>query len=116
MTKYIIVARILRLLPPAVPIPTFLLESLQVQFRVETRLNDATAILYCYGSIHAQEALALADAVVPLLLRQTTIILNLGGSNELTLEGWARLCFCIITCAALSAVSGYAISPPVSRM
>jgi len=70
-----------------VPIPKFLLETVRVQFRVETTFTDATAILYCYGNIHAQEALALADAVVPLLLRRTTIILNWAGVKRVDTGG-----------------------------
>jgi anti-anti-sigma factor len=91
MSKYTIAARMLRLLPPAVPIPKFLLETLQVQFRVEATFTDATAILYCYGRIHAQEALALADAVIPLLLRRTTIILNLAGVKRVDTGGLGTL-------------------------
>ncbi len=87
MSKYTITARMLRLLP----IPKFLLESSQAQFRVETAFTDASAILYCSGRIHAQEALALADAVVPLLLRRTTIILNLAGAKRVDTGGLGTL-------------------------
>jgi anti-anti-sigma factor len=91
MSKYTIAARMLRLLPPALPIPKFLLDAVRVQFRVETTFTDATAILHCYGRIHAQEALALADAVVLLLSRRAIIILNLAGVKRLDTGGLGTL-------------------------
>ncbi len=63
-----------------------------MQFRANTTFVDNTVILHCHGNIYPQEALALSDAVVPLLVeRTTTIILDFAGVKRVDIGALGTL-------------------------
>jgi anti-anti-sigma factor len=63
-----------------------------VRFRANSTFAENTAILHCHGNIYPQEALALSDAVVPLLVEQTTtIILDFAAVRRVDIGGLGTL-------------------------